>query len=74
LGIILGSNVGSTLTSWIVATIGFKIDIESYASLVVGIFAIGMFFVREQKRLYNYFRLFSRWGFCLWAWVYEDFQ
>jgi len=48
LGIILGSNVGSTLTSWIVATIGFKIDIESYASLVVGIFAIGMFFVREQ--------------------------
>ena len=62
LGIILGSNVGSTLTSWIVATIGFKIDIESYASLVVGIFAIGMFFVREQKRLYNYFRLFFSLG------------
>jgi len=62
LGIILGANVGSTFTSWIVATIGFKIDIERYALLVVGVFAIGMFFVPEQKRLYNYFRLFFSLG------------
>ena len=62
LGIILGSNVGSTFTSWIVATIGFKIDIERYALLVVGVFAIGMFFVPNQKRLYNYFRLFFSLG------------
>jgi len=62
LGIILGSNVGSTFTSWIVATLGFKIDIERYALLVVGVFAIGMFFVSEQKRLYNYFRLFFSLG------------
>lgn len=62
LGVILGSNVGSTMTSWIVATVGFKIDIESYALLIVGIFALGMFFVHEQKRLYNHFRLFFSFG------------
>src|SRR5687768_9541497 len=62
LGMILRSNVVSTLTSWIVATIGFKIDIESYALLIVGIFGIGMFFAHEQKRLYNYFRLFFSFG------------
>jgi len=62
LGVILGSNVGTTLTSWIVATVGFKLDIESYALPVVGVSAIGMFFVHEQKRLYNIFRLFFAFG------------
>lgn len=62
LGIILGANVGSTFTSWIVATIGFKADIEKYAFLMVGIFAIVMFFIPKQKRLYNYARLFFSLG------------
>src|SRR5688572_31127495 len=35
LGVILGSNVGTTLTSWIVATVGFKLDVESYSLPVV---------------------------------------
>lgn len=62
LGVILGSNVGTTLTSWIVATVGFQVDIESYSLPVVGISAIAMFFLHEQKGLYNLFRLFFSLG------------
>lgn len=62
LGVILGSNVGTTLTSWIVATVGFKLDIESYSLPVIAVSAIAMFFVHEQRRLYNFFRLFFSLG------------
>ena len=31
IGVILGSNIGTTLTAWIVATLGFKVKIESFA-------------------------------------------
>ncbi|WP_276370213.1 Na/Pi symporter [Chryseolinea sp. H1M3-3] len=62
LGVILGSNVGTTLTSWIVATIGFKLDIESYSLPIVGISAIAMFFSSDQKSIYNIFRLCFSFG------------
>ncbi len=62
LGVILGSNLGTTLTSWIVATIGFNLDIEHYSLPVIAISAIAMFFLREQKRLYDIFRLFFAFG------------
>ena len=58
LGVILGSNVGTTITSWIVATVGFKFDVESYSLPVVGISSIAMFFTQEHTRLHNLFRLF----------------
>jgi phosphate:Na+ symporter len=62
LGVILGSNLGTTLTSWIVATVGFKLDIESYSLPIVGISAIAIFFLREQKQLYGISRLFFAFG------------
>ena len=57
LGIILGANVGTTLSSWIVATVGFKLDIESYSLPVVAVSAILMFFFRRITRFYNIARL-----------------
>jgi phosphate:Na+ symporter len=53
----LGSNVGTTLTSWIVATVGFKLDIESYSMPVIAV-SLSRCFVQEARRLYNFFRLF----------------
>lgn len=53
LGVILGANVGTTLSSWIVATVGFKLDIESYSLPVIAVSAIAMFFLHKQKQLYN---------------------
>lgn len=60
LGVIMGSNLGSTVVGWIVATVGFKLDIESLALPGVAISTIGMFFSIGRKNVYNSFRfLFS---------------
>lgn len=51
IGIILGANIGTTVTGWIVAIIGFKIDIASFALPAI---AIGFFirFLRKEKLIY----------------------
>lgn len=56
LGVIMGSNLGSTVVGWIVATVGFKMDIESMALPALAISAIGMSFSLPRKNLYNIFR------------------
>ncbi|MFV8816852.1 Na/Pi cotransporter family protein [Haliea sp. E17] len=38
--VIFGSNVGTTMTAWIVAVVGFKLDIQAYALPLVGIGAL----------------------------------
>lgn len=55
LGVILGANLGTTLSSWLVATIGFKVDILNYALPVIAVTTLGMFFLRKRKKLYNLF-------------------
>lgn len=57
LGVIMGSNLGSTVVGWIIATIGFRINIESLAMPGLAISTIGMFFSRSRKNIYNSFRL-----------------
>ncbi len=42
LGIVFGSNLGTTMTGWIVATIGFKLDIEALALPLVTIGGLGV--------------------------------
>lgn len=56
LGVIMGSNLGSTVVGWIVATVGFKMDIESMALPALAISTIGMSFSLTRKNLYNSFR------------------
>lgn len=36
IAVIFGANVGTTITSWIVATLGFKVKIESFALPMIG--------------------------------------
>ncbi len=45
IGVIMGSNIGTTLTAWIIATIGFKIKIESLALPFIGLGAVGLMFL-----------------------------
>ncbi|MGA1400020.1 MAG: Na/Pi cotransporter family protein [Phycisphaerales bacterium] len=40
IGVVLGANVGTTSTSWLVATLGFKISIGAFALPIVGIGAM----------------------------------
>lgn len=37
LGIVYGSNIGTTMTGWLVAIIGFKINVEAFALPMIGI-------------------------------------
>jgi phosphate:Na+ symporter len=50
-GIILGANIGTTVTGWIVALLGFKVKISSFALPAI---AIGFFvrFLRKEKLTY----------------------
>ncbi len=60
IGIILGANIGTTVTGWIVAILGFKIKITSFALPAIG---VGFFlrFLANQK-LKQYGEIFLGFG------------
>lgn len=60
LGIILGSNLGSTLTGWIVAGIGFKLDLEAAALPLIGVGALAIVVLASGTRRHS-------WGAMAWA-------
>lgn len=47
-GVIMGANLGTTLTAWIVAILGFKFSIADFALPTVGIGVIMVFIPRER--------------------------
>ena len=49
IGVIFGSNIGTTATGWIIALIGFKFDIKLIALLMVGLGGIGSVLSGEGK-------------------------
>ncbi|WP_319415970.1 Na/Pi cotransporter family protein [Marispirochaeta aestuarii] len=49
IGVIMGANIGTTLTAWIVSIFGFKVKITSFALPAVAI-AIPFYFSRSEKR------------------------
>lgn len=60
LAIMLGSNLGTTLNSWIIATLGFNFNIESVVLPVAGITGICMAFINSESKWYLWFKfLFS---------------
>lgn len=63
IGVILGSNIGTTLTAWIVATLGFKVKIEAFALPFIGVAAFGLILFRPGTRLSHLTRLMIGFGF-----------
>lgn len=55
--IILGANLGTTIASWLVATVGFKMNIEviSYPAVFVGGLLLIMFNKRKSIKYLSYF-------------------
>lgn len=51
--VIMGTNLGSTLTGWIVATMGFKMDIEAIAYPIAGIAGLLLFSFKGRQKLTN---------------------
>jgi phosphate:Na+ symporter len=63
IGVIMGSNIGTTLTAWIIATIGFKIKIETLALPFIGLGAVGLIFFKPSSKPFLVTRLFIGFGF-----------
>ena len=63
IGVIMGSNIGTTLTAWIIATVGFKIKIESLALPFIGVGAIGLILFRPTSKPALIARLLIGFGF-----------
>ncbi len=63
LAVILGANFGTTLDSWIVATIGFRFNIEDFALPLAGISGILMFLFNNESRFYQWCRLLFGFSF-----------
>jgi phosphate:Na+ symporter len=63
IGVIMGSNIGTTLTIWIVAFVGFKLKIESFALPFIGLGGIGLVFCDSSYKPYQVCRLLIGFGF-----------
>lgn len=49
-GVIMGANIGTTVTAWMISIFGFKMQITPIAIMLIGIFFPFMFFGREKLR------------------------
>lgn len=62
LAVILGSNIGTTLTSWLVATLGFTFNIEVFALPVVGLAGLAMALFQTNTRPYYWCKFLFGFG------------
>lgn len=49
IGMIMGANLGTTMTGWLVAMLGFKFDIEAMVLPLLAISGIGLVFLKGEK-------------------------
>ncbi len=53
LGLLIGSNLGTTLDSWFIATVGFKFNLQAYSLPIIAITGLIMFFTERRRQLYD---------------------
>ena len=63
LGVILGANLGTTLTGWLVTTLGFKLNLDSIALPLVGVGTLIL--VGREGRPAEFGRMLAGIGFLL---------
>jgi len=63
LAVIMGTNLGTTLNSWIVATLGFKFEIEAFAYPVAGLAGMALFLFKERNRFEALFKFLMGFSF-----------
>ena len=63
LAIMLGSNLGTTVSSWIIVIVGFQLNVESFALPVIGISGIAMMLVDKDSRWHKGCTFFLGFGF-----------
>lgn len=53
IGVIMGANIGTTITAWLISIVGFKVKIASYALPIIAIGFPLMFFNREKIKFWG---------------------
>lgn len=63
IAVLLGSMIGTTVTAWIVAVLGFKFKIDAFALPLIGIGGLGLILFSRSSRYVNFTRLLAAFGF-----------
>jgi phosphate:Na+ symporter len=63
LGIIVGANLGTTVTGWLVTILGFKFNIESFALPLIAIGGISIAFLSKSEKIKQLGRFVIGFGF-----------
>ncbi|MCI5140501.1 MAG: Na/Pi cotransporter family protein [Candidatus Electrothrix sp. ATG1] len=63
IGVMMGANIGTTFTSWIVAVFGFKVKIESFAFPLMDCASLLFIIVSSSSKLFQFGRLMIGFGF-----------
>ena len=63
LAIILGANLGTTISNWIVALVGFKVNIENIALPITGLAGLGYVIFNKPSPLHNWSRFLLGFSF-----------
>lgn len=53
IGVIMGANIGTTITAWLISIVGFKVNISSYALPIIGIGFPMLFFSRDKVKAWG---------------------
>ncbi|MBN1768967.1 MAG: Na/Pi cotransporter family protein [Prolixibacteraceae bacterium] len=49
IGVIMGANIGTTVTAWLISLLGFKVDISAFALPLIGL-SLPLVFSKQAKR------------------------
>lgn len=53
-GVMMGANIGTTITGWLVSLFGFKVSLSAYALIIIAFGAPFLFIKRGKARAYAY--------------------
>lgn len=62
LAVVFGSNLGTTLDSWVMATLGFKFDIENFSFPLIALAGAGLLVFAKYKKLFQISRFMLAFG------------
>lgn len=65
LGIVFGANLGTTLKGWLVAGLGFKVDLDQAALPMIALGAMAMTLANRERKFFQIWSLIVGLGFLL---------
>ena len=63
IGVVLGANLGTTFTGWLVAIFGFSFKIEAFSLPLIAVGSLGRAFTSSKEKLLHTFQLIAGFGF-----------